>query len=81
MLDEPGVVTVAVTGKYEGTPHEDKPFCGDTIDMHVTVQLSRIAGRTGFASPEISATGSVNDDWVDPELRFGKGAHAAGPST
>ncbi|NGY05943.1 hypothetical protein [Solimonas terrae] len=63
-------VEIAVTGSYNGSNDEDRPFCGDQIDMIVTVNLPRVAGKAGFGHPDISASGSVNDDWVDPELRF-----------
>ncbi|MCG7879353.1 MAG: hypothetical protein N0C90_23915 [Candidatus Thiodiazotropha endolucinida] len=65
-------VTVIAVGQYNGTNHEDKPFCGDCIDMTVRVELYRIAGRAAFMNPDISAGGEINDDWVDPELRYGK---------
>jgi hypothetical protein len=45
-------------------------FCGDQIDMLVTVELSRVAGRAAFSDPDISASGEINDDWVDPELKY-----------
>ncbi len=69
--DEAEELVVTVDGKYSGTNHEDKPFCGDQIDMRVTVTLYRIAGRRGFSDFDISAGGEVNDDWVDPELKYG----------
>ncbi len=51
---------------------DEKPFCGDTLDIVVQVTLPRIAGKRGFYNFEIEAGGSINDDWVDPELRYGK---------
>jgi hypothetical protein len=71
-------VTVEVEGQYSGSADPERPFCGDQIDMRVTVDLPRIAGRVAFANPEISARGEVNDDWVDPELRYGSEAAQAG---
>ncbi|MCG8053664.1 MAG: hypothetical protein JAZ15_20935 [Candidatus Thiodiazotropha endolucinida] len=65
-------VTVVAVGQYNGTNHEDKPFCGDCIDITVRVELYRIAGRTAFMTPDMSPGGELNDDWVDPELRYGK---------
>lgn len=70
-------VTVEVEGQYNGSPDPERPFCGDQIDMKVTVELPRVAGRAAFASPDISANGAVNNDWVDPELRFGNGSTPA----
>lgn len=65
------LVAIAKT-QYKGEPLDDKPFCGDTIDMVVQVTLPRIAGKRGFYDFELEVGGSVNDDWVDPELRYGK---------
>jgi len=65
------LVAIAKT-QYKGEPLDDKPFCGDTLDMVVKVTLPRIAGKRGFYDFELEAGGAVNDDWVDPELRYGK---------
>lgn len=65
------LVAIAKT-QYKGEPLDDKPFSGDTIDMVVQVTLPRIAGKRGFYDFELEVGGSVNDDWVDPELRYGK---------
>ncbi len=69
--DDGDNLVITVDGAYSGTSHDDKPFCGDQIDMRVTVTLYRIAGRRGFQDFDISAGGAVNDDWVDPELKYG----------
>lgn len=71
IIDHLDYMEIEVTGKLQGTPLDDKPFCGDTIDMGATVTLYRIAGKRGFMDFEIEAVGSVNDDWVDPELKYG----------
>jgi hypothetical protein len=42
--------------------------------MKVTITLPRVAGKVGFSNPEVEAGGNVNDDWVDPEIRFGMAA-------
>ncbi len=65
------IVTVTIRGEYCGSADTERPFCGDQIDVMGTVELPRIAGRVAFAVPDISMTGEVNQDWVDPELRFG----------
>ena len=70
VTDVGDAVELEVSGTYSGDNDEDRPFCGDKIDMTVTVTLPRVAGKVGFSQPDISAGGSVNDDWVDPELRF-----------
>lgn len=65
------LVAIAKT-QYKGEPLDDKPFCGDTIDLIVQVTLPRMAGKRGFYDFELEAGGSVKDDWVDPEVRYGK---------
>ncbi|RSO55917.1 hypothetical protein EA756_12275 [Acinetobacter lactucae] len=65
-------LVATVKTQYEGDSMDEKPFCGDTLDIVVQVTLPRIAGKRGFYNFEIEAGGSINDDWVDPELRYGK---------
>lgn len=65
-------VTLTIRGEYCGSADTERPFCGDQIDVTGTVELPRVAGHVAFAEPDISVTGEVNQDWVDPELRFGK---------
>ena len=69
--DDGDIVAVSISGVYSGENHEDRLFCGDQIDMKVEIELYRCAGRRAFSDFDISATGEINDDWVDPELRFG----------
>lgn len=64
-------LTVLVTGQVNGTSDHDRPFCGDQIDMSVSVEYPRIAGHVGYGEPHIEAAGAVNDDWVDPALKYG----------
>ncbi len=61
---------VTVSGKLQGTPLDDKFFCGDTINMGVRVTLPRIAGKRGFLDFEINVGGAVNDDWRDKEMHY-----------
>lgn len=65
-------LVASVKAQYKGQPLDDKPFCGDTIDMTVRVILPRLAGKRGFWDFELDAGGMVNDDWVDPELKCGR---------
>lgn len=65
-------LSVVATGQLNGANDPDRMFCGDQIDMTVTVELPRVAGRNAYAEPVISAVGQVNDDWVDPEVRYGR---------
>jgi hypothetical protein len=71
-------VTLNIQGEYCGSADPDRPFCGDQIDVIGTVELTRVAGHVAFAEPDISVTGEVNQDWVDPELRFGKSGSPRG---
>lgn len=72
-IEDRGDELVAIVKtQYKGEPLDDKPFCGDTLDMVVQVTLPRMAGKRGFYDFELEVGGSVNDDWVDPELRYGK---------
>lgn len=63
-------IEVVVKGRYEGDQLDGKLFSGDTIDFTVTVLLSRVSGKRGFSDFEVSAGGEVNDDWVDPEVKY-----------
>jgi len=63
---------ITASAQYKGEPLDDKPFCGDTIDMGVQITLPRIAGKRGFYDFELEVGGSINDDWVDPDLKYGK---------
>lgn len=58
-------ILISVTGQCNGTSDQDKPFSGDQIDMNVTIEMSRVAGRVAFSKPYIKADGSVNWDWAD----------------
>jgi hypothetical protein len=47
-------------------------YWGDQIDMTVIVEVPLVAGRVAIGEPDISAIGFVNDDDVDPDLKYGK---------
>lgn len=38
-----------------------KPFCGDTINLEIVIELNRVAGHIAFEEPEITVTGTI--DW------------------
>lgn len=59
-----------VKAQYKGKPLDDKPFCGDSLDMVVQVILPRMAGKRFFYDFELEAGGDVNDDWL--EQPYGK---------
>ncbi|WP_240224642.1 hypothetical protein [Rheinheimera hassiensis] len=61
-----GLVAIVKT-VYKGEPLDDKPFCGDTLDMVVQVTLPRMAGKRGFNDFVLEVGGSVRDDWVNQE--------------
>ncbi|GHE80225.1 hypothetical protein GCM10011501_05080 [Thalassotalea profundi] len=63
-------LVITASAKHEGEPLDDKPFSGDTIDFQVHISFPRIAGRRGFYDFDLEAVGSVNDDWVDPALKY-----------
>ncbi|MDE1263841.1 hypothetical protein [Vibrio aestuarianus] len=72
-IEDRGDELVAIAkAQYKGESLNDKPFCGDALNMVVKVTLPRMAGKRGFYDFELEAGGSVNDDWVDPELRYGE---------
>ncbi|MBI5173522.1 MAG: hypothetical protein HY986_11600 [Candidatus Melainabacteria bacterium] len=64
--DRPDDLTVMVKGLYSGQTIDDKPYCGDQIDFTVIIELARVAGRTAFWQPDISAHGTVRD-WQEYE--------------
>jgi len=68
--DSADSLEVSVVGNHRGTPLDDKPFCGDTINFGLKVTLYRVAGKRGFSDFDIEAGGSVSDDWRDPEMRY-----------
>ena len=53
-------VTVEVVGSLNGETHEDKPYCGDSINFTSTITLGRVAGRTAFLAPDMETSGSVD---------------------
>ena len=72
LVDAGEFFEIVVDGTYSGENDPDRMFCGDKIDMQVRVTLFRVAGRVAFFDFDISAGGRINDDWVDPDVRFGK---------
>ena len=60
-------VKVVVTGTYNGEHNieNDSMYAGDTIDMTISVELMRVAGRVAFMEPEVEVSGSVNRDYHD----------------
>jgi len=78
ITDNGDVLTVEVTGQADGTSDSERPFCGDQIDVKLTVDFVRVAGKVAFYKPDITSIhGEINDDWVDPELKYG----TSGPSS
>jgi hypothetical protein len=69
--DKKDELVITASAKHEGESLDDKAFCGDTIDFKVQISLARIAGRRGFYEFDVAVGGSVNEDWVDPDLKYG----------
>lgn len=68
--DEGDKLVITAEGQITGEPLDDKLFCGDTIDMVVQVTLTRMAGKRGFYDFDLEAGGGINDDWVDPQVKY-----------
>lgn len=66
--EEKDRILITATGQLNGSIQDDRPFNGNQIDMTVTIELLRIAGRAAFASAKIEAGGRVNDDWRKHDL-------------
>ena len=69
--DEDDSLVITVGGTYSGTSHDDKPFCGDQINMKIVVTLYRTAGRRGFQDFDIYVEGALKD-WGEPEIEYEK---------
>jgi hypothetical protein len=69
--DKKDELVIIASAKHEGESLDHKPFCGDIIDFQVQISLPRIAGKRGFYELDVAVGGSVNDNWVDPELKYG----------
>lgn len=69
--DRGGELVAIAKTQYKGESMDDKPFCGDTLDIVVQVTLPRMAGKRGFYDFELEAGGCVNEDWVDSDLPYG----------
>lgn len=50
-----------------GSPIEDRPFCGDQIEAQISLTSPLLAGHCLYGEPEFEAGGKVNDDWIDPD--------------
>lgn len=68
--DKGDELVITAKAEYKGEPLDEKPFCGDIINMAVRVSLPRIAGKRGFHDFELEAGGKVNNDWFDPETEY-----------
>jgi hypothetical protein len=69
--DHKDSVVIEVKGTYSGESDPDRMYCGDKLDVQVTLTLYRCAGRTAFSEWDISARGEVSDYDVEPELLSG----------
>jgi len=69
--DTQDFLEITVSGALQGTQLDNKPFCGDIIDIVAKVSLPRIVGKRGFMDFRIEIEGSVNDDWHDSDMHYG----------
>jgi hypothetical protein len=67
IVEDNGELTITVSGECIGTSDPDKPFSGDSIDMTITIEMTRVAGRNLYSRPTMGASGEVNWDWADIE--------------
>lgn len=60
---------ITVNGKFYGEHDKDsgKPFCGDTINLEVVIELNRVAGHVFFEEPEITVTGTIDMEGVEDD--------------
>lgn len=68
--DAQDFLEITVSGTIQGTQMDNKPFCGDIIDIVAKVFLPRIAGKRGFMDFRIEVEGAVNDDWHDNDMHY-----------
>ena len=70
-IEDRGDILLAIAkGKYKGKQLDDKPFCGDTLDISVHVTFRRMAGKRGFDDSEVEVGARVNNNWIDDELLY-----------
>ena len=65
--DRKDELIVIAKAQYKGESMDDKPFCGDTLDITVKLTFPRATGKRCFLDYELEVGGSINDDWVDRE--------------
>ncbi len=68
--DTQDFLEIIISGALQGTQLDNKPFCGDIIDIVAKVSLPRIAGKRGFMDFRIEVEGSVNDDWHNSDMHY-----------
>ncbi len=54
-------LTAVVTGSLNGDSDPDRAFHGDKIAFTTHIVLDLVAGRIGFAKPEVTTDGAVDD--------------------
>jgi hypothetical protein len=51
---------VTINGSLNGTNDEDRVFSGDKITFSTLMTFNRVAGRVGYASPDLETSGYVD---------------------
>lgn len=54
-------MTAIATGSLNGDSDPDRAFHGDKIAFNTHISLDLVAGRIGFAKPEVTTDGAVDD--------------------
>ena len=60
-------IVASVSGSVNGETHDDRVFCGDSINFETTITLMRVAGRVAFAAPMLETSGSVDTSYYEDD--------------
>lgn len=58
--DDEGI-TASLNGHLNGETDQDRPFYGDSIAFDIVVRFDLISSRIGFAEPDFSISGAVDE--------------------
>lgn len=70
VVDHGDSLEIIASGTIKGEQLDDKPYCGDVIEVRARILLPRAAGKRGFLDYQLETGGGVNDDWRDEEMRY-----------
>lgn len=54
-------LTAVATGSFNGESDPDRAFHGDKVAFTTHIVLNLVAGRIGFAKPQVATDGAVDD--------------------